>query len=127
VRRSIACLGPAAGPCFLDERGSCPLAAGATVLVVDAPVGGSFKCHLYDMPAGEYTERLQRAHPQCYVLLVAGRGWVGPTGEVAVANDRDDALQLLTSVLRAPTIERAAQGGGLKVSVSMGREIEGGR
>ena len=39
--RLIACLGPTASPCLLDETGVCPLAAGASIALIDAPPGGS--------------------------------------------------------------------------------------
>lgn len=70
----VACLGPAASPCFLDEKGSCPLAARSATVMVDAPESGVFRYHLTEIPAADYAERLQTAHPQTHVMLVKGGG-----------------------------------------------------
>lgn len=105
--RVIACLGPAASPCFLDDKGLCPLAASCRVVIVESPPGGSFKHHLTDIAAGDYAARLQRAHPGSYVLFIPARNALsGPTGEVAVVTDRSDSLHLLTWILRAPAVSQ---------------------
>ena len=102
--RVIACLGPAASPCFLDTLGRCPLAASCRVVVVESPPSGSFKYRLKDIPAGEYAERLQRVHPNTHVLFIpSSTALSGPTGEVAVVADRSESVRLLPWILRAPT------------------------
>lgn len=109
--RVVACLGPTASPCILDEKLVCPLAARAAVALVDAPAGGVFRHHWKEMPAGDYAARLQRAHPQTFVLLcVAAVGQAGPTGEVHVGEGRDEALRQLVWLLRTNAIARASEG-----------------
>ena len=103
--RVIACLGPAASPCFLDDKGLCPLAATCRVVIVESPAQGSFKYHLTDIPAGAYAERLQRAHPETYVVLIPAVGALaGPTGEVAAVASREESLHLLSWILRAAAV-----------------------
>lgn len=98
--RVIACLGPAQAPCFLDDRGSCPLAGHCAVVLVDSPPSGVFHHHWLEIPVGIYSERLQRAHPETLVLLVgAPVGSSGPTGEVAGVLDRASALDIVRSLL----------------------------
>ncbi|MGI8708921.1 MAG: hypothetical protein ACR2LG_12095 [Actinomycetota bacterium] len=109
--RLIACLGPTASPCILDEKLVCPLAARTAVALVDAPAGGVFRHHWREIPAGDYAVRLQRAHPQTFVILsVLAVGQAGPTGEVAVGEGRDEALQQLVWLLRALAIARSRKG-----------------
>lgn len=93
--RVIACLGPAASPCFLDDTGMCPLAAGVSVVLVDAPPGGAFRYHWHEIGAADYAERLQRAHPGTFVIVSSsGDTFPGPTGEIAVLQP-ETALLLL--------------------------------
>lgn len=100
--RVIACLGPAASPCILDEKAICSLAETSNVVLVDSPPSGSFCSPLREISAGDYAERLQRAHPHtCVVLVDAAAASVGPTGEVAVVGDRTESLHLLKLILRA--------------------------
>lgn len=100
--RVIACLGPAASPCILDEKALCPLAETSIVALVDSPPGGTFRGYLKESSAGGYAERLQRSHPHTYVVLVdVAAGSVGPTGEVAVVRDRAESLHLLKWILRS--------------------------
>ncbi len=100
--RVIACLGPAASPCILDEKAICPLVENSSVVFVDSPPSGSFRGQLKEISAGDYAERLQRSHPHTYVVLVgAAAGSFGPTGEVAVVGDRAESLHLLKWILRA--------------------------
>jgi hypothetical protein len=97
--RAVACLGPAASPCFLDESEYCPLASKSRTIIVDAPAGGSFRGCSGEIPAGSYAERVQRAHSDAYVLLIATPTFLGPTGEGIVVGDRDEALELLGLIL----------------------------
>lgn len=109
--RVVACLGPAASPCILDQKDVCPLAAGSAIAIVDAPPEGVFRYHWKEISAGHYAERLQAAHPQTYVLLSATDAGVnGPTGEVAVTVGRVETLHLLQWVLRSIAIERSSNG-----------------
>ena len=106
----IGCLGPTASTCFLLVEGLCPLAEGCRVVVVESPPGGSFKNHLTDIVAGDYAERLQRAHPDAFVLLIpASSDPSGPTGEIAVVGDRRESIHLLTWVSRASAISKSAR------------------
>ena len=98
----VACLGPAASPCILDEKAICSLAETSSIVFVDSPPSGAFRGHRGEIPAGDYAERLQRSHPHTHVVLVdAVAGSVGPTGEVAVVGDRAESLHLLRWILRA--------------------------
>lgn len=114
--RVIACLGPAASPCFLDDTGTCPLAAGVSVVLVDAPPDGAFRYYWHAVGAADYAERLQRAHPGTFVI-VSSRGDTspGPTGEIAVLQP-ETALLLLRWGLPEPFPKahgtRAADRGG---------------
>lgn len=54
--RVIACLGPTASPCFLEDEGMCPLVAGSAIVLVDAPFDGSFRRYWKQITAGEYAE-----------------------------------------------------------------------
>ena len=104
----IACLGPAASPCELDREPMCPLAAGCGFVLVDAPPSGAFRYHDRDLQAGTYAERLQRAHPDSYVILIAPNlAEVGRTGEVAPVTRRTDALNIITWILRSDAVGRA--------------------
>ena len=65
----VTCLGPAQQRCMLDERGSCPLAAGSELALVDSPGSGDFFDHYRGIPSVTYAERLAEAHPGTEVLL----------------------------------------------------------
>lgn len=113
----VACLGPAASPCFLDKREVCPLAASSDIVLIDAPPSGCFKNHSLEIEAGDYAERLQRAHPDILVVLVAPIEGAGPTGEVMVTEGRTSAYLLLDQLLQRLEqilIEPATGGGGLR-------------
>ncbi len=87
------CLGPAHSRCFLELHRTCPLATNVAVTIVDSPPGGAFKLHCKDIASGNYTEKLQAAHPTCKVILCgAPEGHSGPTGEVLGAPSTQDAL-----------------------------------
>lgn len=111
-----SCLGPAHTECELDRRGRCPLAARADMTLVDSPAGGRFRYHTADVGAGEYAERLQRAHPRDHVVLCgAPEGCAGPTGEVATVTTHREALYVLTRLLRSQRKEsKLAQQGGAR-------------
>lgn len=101
--RVIACLGPTASPCFLDESGVCPLAAGVSIALIDAPPGGSFRYHWRQVPAAEYAERLQRAHPDTFVVVSSRDDCSpGPTGEIAVLHPETALLLLRWGLPSAP-------------------------
>lgn len=92
----VGCLGPAQGPCNLETREVCPLAAHSDVAIVDSPASGRFACHWRVVPSGEYAERLAVAHPDCFVILCgAPEGRSGPTGEVAQALSAHAAMWML--------------------------------
>ena len=104
-----ACLGPAASPCLLDENESCALASRCRVVIVESPPGGNFRYHLKDVSAGAYAECLQRAHPGSYVMFIPSLAELsGPTGEVAVVNDRGESVHLLKWILRSLRISKDA-------------------
>lgn len=97
--RVTGCLGPAHSRCKLEDRSSCPLAEHAEVALVDSPSSGVFTCHWKVIQAGDYAERLQRAHPDCTVVLCgAPEGSTGPTGEVLTASGVGSVLTLLQMV-----------------------------
>ena len=101
----IACLGPAASPCVLERDDACPLAEGCGFVLVDAPPSGVFRYHDRDLPAGTYAERVQRAHPSTYVILIAPvHARVGTTGEVAPVSRRADAVNIVTWILRSDAV-----------------------
>ena len=115
--RLIACLGPTASPCFLDDSGVCPLAAGASIALVDAPPGGSFRYHWHQVPAAEYAEKLQRAHPGTFVVVSSrDDSSPGPTGEIAVLHPETALLLLRWGLPTAPAepaqVTSPARGGG---------------
>lgn len=99
--RTIGCLGPAHTDCDLYVEGFCPLAGSADFVIVDSPTSGRFTYHSVEIPSGEYAEALQRRYPGAFVVLCgAPVGASGPTGETAVAADRNRALFVLTRILR---------------------------
>lgn len=107
----IACLGPATSPCVLEREDACPLAEGCGFVLVDAPEDGVFRYHSRDLPAGTYAERVQRAHPSSYVILIAPPdARVGTTGEVAPVGRRSDALNIVTWILRSDAAEQGPDG-----------------
>ena len=67
----VTCMGPTASPCMLEAGPTCPLAARATVALVDQPPGGAFRYHWNVVSARDYAERLQLAHPSTAVVLSA--------------------------------------------------------
>jgi hypothetical protein len=94
------CLGPAHSHCFLEDHRPCPLAAHVEVAIVDSPPEGSFTCHLKDVGAGDYAESLQRAHPDCRVILCgAPEGAAGATGEILLAPTKRSAIDLVLASL----------------------------
>lgn len=94
--RVIGCLGPTHTRCNLDDRNSCPLAEHAAVALIDSPAGGAFTHHWKTVQGGTYAEHLQRAHPDCKVILCgAPEGVAGPTGEVALSTNSWSVLALL--------------------------------
>jgi len=100
--RVISCLGPAHTACNLYARGSCPLAQRSSMALVDSPAGGDFRYHATAISSGEYAEDLQRSHPDTHVLICgAAIGSAGPTGEVTTTEDRQQALFVLTRLLRS--------------------------
>ncbi|HYI46451.1 MAG TPA: hypothetical protein VE174_13420 [Actinomycetota bacterium] len=100
--RVVSCLGPAHTACNLYARGSCPLAQRSDIALVDSSAEGEFRYHSTAIPSGEYAEGLQRNHPGAHVLLCgAAIGSAGPTGEVATTEDRQQALLVLTRLLRS--------------------------
>jgi hypothetical protein len=99
--RVVGCLGPAHTDCDLCVKGSCAFASSVAVVLVDSPRSGTFRYHTVGIPAGEYAEALQRHHPETHVMLCgAPVGSAGPTGEIARATDRHQALYVLTRLLR---------------------------
>lgn len=102
--RVIACLGPAASPCFLEDSGVCPLADGVSVVLVHSPPGGTFRYHWRQIPAAEYAQRLQTAHPGTFVILSSrDEDCSGPTGEIAVLHPETALLFLRWGLPAVPT------------------------
>lgn len=92
----VGCCGPVHAVCTLYRKGSCALAFGVDIALVDSPSSGQFSYHGERIASGSYAEYLQREHPEAVVILCgAPVGLSGPTGEVAVAETRTDALRLL--------------------------------
>lgn len=98
--QASGCLGPAHSHCFLEDHRLCPLATHVDVAIVDSPPAGSFNCHWKEIGAGDYAESLQRAHPDCKVILCgAPEGGSGATGEVLLAPTTQSALALVLTSL----------------------------
>lgn len=94
------CLGPAHTHCVLEDGHSCPLAAHATIAVVNSPPGGSFTCHMKGVRSADYAELLQKTHPGCTVILCgAPEGEAGPTGDVISVTNTASALVLLDALV----------------------------
>lgn len=94
--RVVGCLGPAHSRCKLEDGETCSLARKAHVALVDSPSSGAFICHWKIVPSGDYAKRLQRAHPECKVILCgAPEGSAGASGEVIHAAHTSSALLLL--------------------------------
>ena len=102
--RVVGCLGPANSHCPLEQRHVCGMAEHSAVAIVDVPPSGSFgrPGSIDAVPAGEYAERLQAAHPGLKVLLCGAiPGASGPSGEVTLIADRLTTLATLQAILQA--------------------------
>lgn len=96
----VGCLGPAHTHCVLEDGHSCPLAAHATIAVVDSPPSGSFTRHMKGVRSSVYAQTLQRTHPDCTVILSgAPEGEAGPTGEIISVTNTASALVLLDALV----------------------------
>lgn len=99
----VACMGPAQGPCALDEEGRCPMAERVSVVVVDAPRSGAFVRHWKVVPAGDYAAHLADVYPDAFVALAAAPlAAAGPTGDVAHVKDRRAVVELLRWLAYVP-------------------------
>lgn len=65
----VACMGPAASPCALDEEAICPLVARSSIVMVDPPPSGAFRYHMTHISAHDYAARIRGAHPHTHVLV----------------------------------------------------------
>lgn len=94
--RVIGCLGPAHSRCELEDRGSCPLAAKASLVLIEPPPRGIFRHHWKVVPAGTYAEALQKAHPSSTVILCGtAEGEAGPSGDVTHSSSARSLLALV--------------------------------
>jgi hypothetical protein len=99
--RVVGCLGPAHTECVLDVAAICPLAFIYSIALIDSPPSGVFGHHWKQIPVGAYAERLQRAHPEMFVVLTgAPESFSGAQGEVAHTQDRALGLQLVRQLAR---------------------------
>lgn len=96
----VACLGPVHSRCSLEDHDSCPLSERAAVALVDSPPTGTFAYQRKEIPSGTYAENLQRAHPNCSVIL-CGAPEGAASGEVAQAASAASALKLLCALLES--------------------------
>lgn len=100
-RRVIGCAGPAQSRCNLETRHFCPLAKHASIALIESPSSGFFSCHWKVESAGSYAEALQRAHPECTVVLGgAPESSAGPTGEVTTAASALSALNVIGQIVQ---------------------------
>lgn len=95
----VACLGPTASDCVLEDQASCPLAERSSVVLVDQPPGGVFRYHWKHLSAPDYADLLQRVHPSAVVLLTSGESPSDEHREGVPYMARVTALRLLTWLL----------------------------
>lgn len=97
----VACLGPTASPCHLDDKQACPLVGRSQIVLIDAPAGGYFRRHWKQVAAWDYADRLQKAHPLSLVVLATNGGDFRGGGEEVVVRQRETALLFLKWALPA--------------------------
>jgi hypothetical protein len=90
------CLGPALGPCKLEDSDGCGLAAHSDVVLIDSPPSGVFTDHLKRVPAADYAAELADRHPETLPILCgAPEGTSGATGDSTQAPSTIAAIEML--------------------------------